>query len=67
MRNIAALYRDRLTGEYNLTAMTEEAANYFNQDQDRGPLDDPDHWIWECAPEVTDTLIINDAVDKWAK
>ena len=35
----------------NLTAMAEDAALAFEQDQ---WLDDPDHWIWELAIEVTD-------------
>lgn len=30
----------------DLTQIVEEAARYFEQDHEGGPLDQPDHWIW---------------------
>lgn len=47
-------YRDRITGEVNLTALAEAAANHWCQDYEGGPLDDPDHWVWELAAKVGD-------------
>ncbi len=45
-------YRDRVTGEVNLTDLAEAAANHWGMDHEDGPLDDPDHWVWEAAVEV---------------
>jgi hypothetical protein len=45
-------HRDRVTGEVNLTALAEAAAAEWGQDHEDGPLDDPDHWVWEAAVEV---------------
>ena len=35
----------------NLTALAEACADHFGQADEDGPLDDPGHWIWECAAE----------------
>lgn len=45
---------DNQTGEVNLTSLAESAAIHFNQDHLGGPLDDPDHWIWEIAAEQSE-------------
>lgn len=45
-------YVDPLTNEINLTAIVEAAAEKFNKNFEDGPLDDPDHWIWECPLEI---------------
>lgn len=39
------------TNTYDLTQIVEEAARYFDQDHEGGPLDQPDHWIW-FTPKV---------------
>lgn len=43
---------DSRTNELNLTAIVEAAAEAFNKNFEDGPLDDPDHWIWECPLEL---------------
>lgn len=40
---------DPRTGELNATQLAESAAQAFDQNHTGGPLDDPDHWIWELA------------------
>lgn len=45
-------FRDPLTLEINATLLAESAANAFDADFEYGPLDDPNHWIWEIAIEV---------------
>jgi hypothetical protein len=37
--------------DINLTALAEACADHFGQAEEDGPLDDPGHWIWECAAE----------------
>jgi hypothetical protein len=49
MRNKAYQYEDGQTGEVNLTALAEAAADAFGQNGLDGPLDDETHWIWEAA------------------
>jgi hypothetical protein len=44
-------YREKHTGDVNLTALAEACADHFGQADEDGPLDDPGHWIWECAAE----------------
>lgn len=48
-------HRDRITGEVNLTSLAEAAAGAWDQDHEGGPLDDPDHWVWELAAEADAT------------
>lgn len=52
MRNNYSEHVDDTTGEVNLTSICEAAADYFEEDNEGGPLDDPDHWIWECPIEL---------------
>ena len=52
MNNVYEDHIDNLTGELNHTSLVESAASYFEQDYENGPLDDPDHWIWEIALEI---------------
>lgn len=54
MRRNREDFRVARTGELNLTAMAETAAAEWDQDDEGGPLDDPDHWIWEAAVDVAD-------------
>lgn len=54
MRQHVAEHVDARTGEVNCTQLAEEAADYFEQYDVDGPIDDPDHWIWEVAAEVGD-------------
>ena len=51
MRSIAEEHRDE-NGEINHTSLAEAIAAQFNENDEGGPLDDPDHWIWEVALEV---------------
>lgn len=44
-------YRDGATGELNPTGLAEGAAAELCLNDEGGPLDDPDHWIWELALE----------------
>lgn len=46
-------HRDALTGEVNHTSLAEAAADAFDVADEGGPLDDPDHWVWEVAVEVS--------------
>jgi hypothetical protein len=46
-------YRDHMTGDINLTALTEAAADFFDVNHINGPLDDDTHWIWDIAVKVT--------------
>jgi hypothetical protein len=43
---------DPITKEVNFTSLCEEAAEVFNQNFEDGPLDDPNHWIWDCPVEI---------------
>ncbi len=47
MKNNAEDYRDDYTQELNLTRIVEACCAHFGVDAIGGPLDDPDHWIWE--------------------
>lgn len=49
MRRCAHLHEDTATGEVNITALAEAAAEAFEQNDAGGPLDDESHWIWEAA------------------
>ena len=53
MRNKAYQYEDATTGEVNITALAEAAAEAFGQNDLAGPLDDETHWIWEAAARFT--------------
>lgn len=44
-------HRDGRTGIVNLTSLAEACADHYGQADEDGPLDDPGHWIWECAAE----------------
>ncbi|MBK7823300.1 MAG: hypothetical protein IPJ61_20150 [Tessaracoccus sp.] len=44
-------HRDARTAIVNLTSLAEACANHYGQADEDGPLDDPGHWIWECAVE----------------
>ena len=37
---------------HNATQMAEDAAEAFGMDDEGGPLDDPNHWIWDLAIEI---------------
>lgn len=52
MNNVYENHVDKAVGEVNYTSLVESAASYFEQDHMNGPLDDPDHWIWEIALEI---------------
>ena len=52
MNNIYLDHVDKATNELNHTSLVESAADYFEQDYENGPLDDPDHWIWEIVLEI---------------
>lgn len=52
MRTNVGDFRDPKTHEVNATALAEAAASAFDADYVNGPLDDPDHWIWEAALEI---------------
>lgn len=45
---------DSQSGDVNLTTLAEDAAGELGKADQGGPLDDPDHWIWEVAIEVAD-------------
>ena len=47
-RQNAVTYRDDC-GDVNHTALAEMCAAHFDMNGVGGPLDDPDHWIWEVA------------------
>jgi hypothetical protein len=47
-------HRDARTSEIDLTGLAEAAAAAFGIDDEGGPLDDPDHWIWEAAIEAAE-------------
>lgn len=34
--------------------LAEDCAHAFEVDDEGGPLDDPDHWIWDTAHEVAE-------------
>jgi hypothetical protein len=53
MRAHRAEFEDRKTGEIDATGMAEACASAFGEDDEGGPLDDPDHWIWELAAELS--------------
>lgn len=46
-------HRDPRTLEVNHTSLAEACAEAFDVADEGGPLDDPDHWIWEVAVEVS--------------
>lgn len=52
MRRNIADHRDPHTGEVNATTLAESAADAFDANGLGGPLDDPDHWIWDLAITV---------------
>lgn len=45
-------HRDPRTLEVDCTGLAEACAEAFDMADEGGPLDDPDHWIWEVAVEV---------------
>ena len=49
MRKQAYLYEDKITGEVDITALAEAAANAWGESDVSGCLDDETHWIWEAA------------------
>ena len=52
MRDNAADYEDKATGEIDATKLAEDAAAEFNVADTGGPLDDETHWIWDLAATV---------------
>lgn len=52
MRDNYRPHCDSITKEVNFTTLCEAAAEVFNQNFENGPLDDTDHWIWECPVEM---------------
>ena len=55
MRRNADAYLEP-TGEVNLTRLAEACAAEFDANQEGGPLDDEEHFIWEIAVEVADEV-----------
>lgn len=55
MRNSKADFVE--CGEINCTKITEACAHAFGMDHEDGPLDCPDHWIWEVAVKVSNEEI----------
>lgn len=53
MRSNLDTYRDEC-GDVNLTALAEGAAAEFEINDEGGPLDDPDSWIWDLAVKVSE-------------
>lgn len=45
-------HRDGRTGEVDCTGLAEACAEAYDVADEGGPLDDPDHWIWDVAVEV---------------
>jgi hypothetical protein len=39
-------------GEPDATGLAEAAAHLFDLDEESGPLDQPEHWIWDLAVEA---------------
>lgn len=46
---------DPKTGEVNFTTLAEAAASHYGVSDLHGPLDTPEHWIWDLAVEVSDS------------
>lgn len=44
------------TDDVYTTAMAKAAADAFEQAEQPGPLDDSDHWIWDAAHEVKESI-----------
>lgn len=53
MRNTLRFHRDKLTGEVNMTELAEHCATVFGADHLGGPLDQPEHWLWDLAYQVS--------------
>lgn len=47
-----AAHVDPQTGELNCTGLAEAAAAEWDRDHEGGPIDDPDHWVWDLAVEA---------------
>lgn len=43
---------DPETGEVNCTHLAESCCDHFDANNEGGPLDDPDHWIWDLAFDI---------------
>lgn len=52
MRRNMEDHRDGCCGDVNMTTLAEAAAEHFGANDIGGPLDDPDHWIWEVAADL---------------
>jgi hypothetical protein len=52
MRRHLEEHRECRTGDVNLTALCEAAADAFDVKDEGGPLDDGNHWIWNVAYNV---------------
>ena len=50
-RNVAD-YVDNMTGEVSCTQLAEACCQHFDTNHEGGPLDDPDHWVWDLAAQV---------------
>lgn len=55
MRRRVRDFADGQTGEVQLGALAEAAADAFDLADEGGPLDETDHWIWDVARETADT------------
>jgi hypothetical protein len=51
MRQIGPESIDPMTGESSATYLAEQTAEAFDKHE---WLDDPDHWIWDMAVDVSD-------------
>lgn len=52
MRDVAPSHKDDC-GDVNLTSLVEDAASALNFNNVGGPLDDPEHDVWNWAFEVS--------------
>ena len=43
---------DSMTGEVDCTKLAEMCCEHFNCNDEGGPLDDPDHFVWDLAFQV---------------
>lgn len=47
--------------DLNMTILAEQAAYNYEMDYEGGPLDDPDHWIWDAALFVFEEFMKKDS------
>lgn len=51
MKYNAKHHKEAKTGETNYTTLVEECCTHFDVDNEGGPLDDEQHWVWDLALE----------------